>query len=42
MCKDCAFIERSETFCFCYLKDLYTEVKEEDKACEEFGNKRNE
>lgn len=35
-CKDCAFIESTETFSFCLLKDLYTETKEDDEACDEF------
>lgn len=35
-CKDCAWFEQCETFAYCLVQPLYTEVRAGDEACEEF------
>lgn len=34
-CGECAYFE-CDGFPYCVLKDMYTEVKESDKACRDF------
>lgn len=38
-CKNCIYIADETDIPFCIIKDLYTLVKPDDEACEEFLSK---